>query len=197
MGNRMVHLMRMILARRALRPAVLLLILFGLLTAPHDGGAITGDLKRDPADVVRKYVSLDSRGARLEAMTWEAMKPYIDWQQEPVWGHLLVIEGYEVVDDVKQWKIVSEVEAVIPVRYRILGAMYWDSAAFLPEPQVEEVGFRIKAVGDRWRIIDPIVPPHVGQKRIINYVRQAMLDEQDQSRLARLTTLRDQLRNAR
>lgn len=172
-----------------------LLFALGLLAIPQGGRAITGDLKKDPADLVRKYVSLDARGARLEAITWEALKPYINWTQEPVWGHLLVIEGYEVVDDVKQWNILSPVEAVIPVKYRVLGVLYWDSAAFLPEPQVEEVGFRVKAVGDRWRIVDPIVPPHVGRKRMINYVRQAILDEQDPGRLARLTALRDQLGN--
>lgn len=181
---------------RLFRPVTLVLMLLTMLVLPSGGAAITGDLKHDPADVVKKFVSLDAKGARLDAMTWEALKPYINWKQEPVWGHLLVIEGYEVVDDVKQWKIVSDVEAVIPVKFRVLGAMYWDTAGFLPEPKLEEVGFRIKAVGDRWRIIDPIMPPHVGQKRLLNFVRQAILDEQDQGRLARLTTLRDQLRNA-
>ncbi len=181
---------------RLFRPVTLVLMLLTMLVLPSGGAAITGDLKHDPADVVKKFVSLDAKGARLDAMTWEALKPYINWKQEPVWGHLLVIEGYEVVDDVKQWKIVSDVEAVIPVKFRVLGAMYWVTAGFLPEPKLEEVGFRIKAVGDRWRIIDPIMPPHVGQKRLLNFVRQAILDEQDQGRLARLTTLRDQLRNA-
>lgn len=173
------------------------LVVFGWLAYPTGGAALTGSLTRDPADIVRKYVSLDTRGARLEAMTWEALKPYINWKQEPVWGHLLVINGYEVVDDVKQWNILSMEEAVIPVKYRILGVMYWNTASFLAKPEEEVVGFRVKAVGNRWRIVEPMIPPHVGQKRLLNYVRQAILDERDQAHLARLTALRDQLRNIR
>ena len=32
--------------------------------------------------------------------------------------------------------------------------------------------------------MEPILPPHVGQKRMLNVVRQAMLDEKDRTRQA-------------
>ena len=74
--------------------------------------------------------------------------------------------------------------------------MYWETAGFLPDAIVEEIRFRVNGVLDRWRIMEPILPPHVGQKRMIGYVRQAMLQETDPSRLTKLTELLDALRKA-
>jgi hypothetical protein len=48
-----------------------------------------------------------------------------------------------------------------------------------------------------WRVVEPMIPPHVGQKRIMNYVKQAIVEETDRSRLAALTALRDDLRAVR
>jgi len=168
-----------------------------LVLVGGDGLAVTGDLKKDPTELLDKYLSLDLKGARLDPMTWETLKPYINWKEEPVWRHAVVVIGYQLIDDVAQWEVIGPLEVVIPVEFRVLGGMYWDTAGFLAEAQVEQVRFRIKAIGDRWRIMEPILPPHVGQKWIINYVRQAMLQETDPDRLATLTSLRDDLARAR
>jgi hypothetical protein len=162
-----------------------------------DGGAVTGDLKKDPSEMLEKYLSLDLKGARLDPMLWETLKPYINWKEEPVWRHAVVVAGYRVIGDTTQWQVVNPLEVLIPVEFRVLGGMYWDSAGFVPEVHVEEVRYRIRAVKDRWRIIEPMLPPHVGQKWIINYVRQAMLQETDPERLAVLTSLRDDLAGAK
>jgi hypothetical protein len=83
---------------------------------------------------------------------------------------------------------------VIPVEYKVLGSLYLEKAVFLSEPHVDRVGFRLKAVNGMWRVVEPIIPPHVGQKRIMNYVKQAIIEETDRSRVAQLTALRDELR---
>ncbi|MER3425416.1 MAG: hypothetical protein C4293_21450, partial [Nitrospiraceae bacterium] len=137
-----------------------------------------------------------SKGARLEAISWESQKPYIGWKEEPVWGHVVVISTYEVLEDIRQWEVKNSLDVVIPVEFKVLGAVYLEKATFLFEPQVERIGFRVKAVQGLWRIVEPIVPPHVGQKRMINFVRQAMIEETDPTRLAALTSLRDELRKA-
>jgi len=197
-----VALGRVIATSRGLRysgrvlPAVLALLAI-LVLVGGDGLAVTGDLKKDPTELLDKYLSLDLKGARLDPMTWETLKPYINWKEEPVWRHAVVVIGYQLIDDVAQWEVIGPLEVVIPVEFRVLGGMYWDTAGFLAEAQVEQVRFRIKAIGDRWRIMEPILPPHVGQKWIINYVRQAMLQETDPDRLATLTSLRDDLARAR
>ena len=170
---------------------------FALLLTWSEGLTQTYGLLRDPVEVVKKYVSLDQRGIRLESISWEAIRPYVNWKEEPSWGHVMVTVGYKIVDDIKQWEVISMMEVLIPVEYQVLGLVYWEAPGFLPEKQVEQVKFRVKAVGGRWRIIEPLLPPHVGQKRMINYVRQAMLQELEPSRLAILTALRDELQKAK
>jgi len=49
----------------------------------------------------------------------------------------------------------------------------------------------------RWRIMEPILPPHVGQKRLIGFVRQAILREKDPSRQAKLGELLAALKKAK
>ena len=180
-----------------MKRCLLLTIFFVLFVTSGDGLAQTYALNRDPVELVKKYVSLDQKGVRLESRSWETLKPYVHWKEEPAWGHVMVTGGYKVIDDIKQWEVVSLLEVVIPVEFQVLGAMYWETAGFLPEKQVEQVRFRVKAVGGRWRIIEPLLPPHVGQQRMVNYVRQAMLQETEPSRLASLAALREELQRAK
>lgn len=168
-----------------------------LLVLPADGPAQTGSIAHDPTDMVDKYLGLDVKGVRLDAFSQEALAPYVTWTNEPLWGRTVVITQYEVINEFKQWTVISQSEVIIPVEFKVLGSIYWERASFLPEPQVERVGFRVKIMGDRWRIAEPILPPHVGQKRMINYVRQAILDEKDQAKSATLETLLDDLKKAK
>ena len=168
-----------------------------MVLALSDGHAQTGSIVHDPTDMLDKYLGLDVKGVRLDAISQEALAPYVAWKDEPIWGRTVIITKYEVINDFKQWTVVSQSEAIIPVEYKVLGSVYWEKASFLPEPQVERIGFRVKIVGDRWRIAEPILPPHVGQKRMINYVRQAILDEKDQAKTATLETLLDDLKKAK
>ena len=180
--------------KRTLSIAVLFLaaLLFG-----SDGVAQTGSLTKDPTEVLKKYLALESHGARLEAISWESEKPYVAWKQEPFWGHAIVITDYKIMDRLADWEVRGNLDVVIPVEFKVLGRLYWEQAHFMSDPKIEHVGFHIKAVNNMWRIIDPILPPHVSQKRVINYVREAMVGETDSVRLAQLTSLRDDLRKAR
>jgi hypothetical protein len=175
----------------------LVTIMAGLLLTLSDVNAQTGSIVHDPTDMVEKYLELDVKGVRLDAISQEALAPYITWKNEPIWGRTVVITSYRVINDFKQWTVVSQSEAIIPVEYKMLGSVYWEKASFLPEPRVERIGFRVKIVGDRWRIAEPILPPHIGQKRMINHVRQALLDEKDQTKAATLETLLDDLKKAK
>jgi hypothetical protein len=180
------------LTKRLLSLTVLMVLLFGA----GDGFGQTGALNKDPSLLLKKYLSLDMRGARLEAISWESQKPYIDWAEEPVWGRVVVVTAYEVVEDLQQWDVKNNLDVVIPVEFKVLGSVYLDKATFLSEAQVERIGFRIKAVGGYWRIVEPLLPPHVGYKRMMNFVRQAIVEETEPSRLAALTALKDELKRA-
>ena len=93
--------------------------------------------------------------------------------------------------------MIDSLEVVIPVTFQVLGLVYLETAGFVQEAGTEEVRFRVKAVNNRWRIVDPMIPPHVGQKRMVNVVREAWIKETDQAKRDRLAALRDELRKVK
>lgn len=169
----------------------------GLLAGAGTAGALTGDIKHDPTEIIKKYAQLDYKGVRLDAASQAVLHPYVAWREEPAWGSVVVVSDYTVLGQTKEWDIISMLEARIPVEYRVLGTVYWDTASFLSDPGIERVGFLVKGRAMRWRIIEPQVPPHVGVTRMINFVRQAILDETDPAHLAKLTALREELEQAK
>ncbi len=159
--------------------------------------AQTNSISHSPAKVVEKYFALDNKGVRLDASSFESVAGLVDWKEEPVWGKVIVITGFTVPDDFRKWEIVSRLEVLVPVEFQVLGVMYMGSAGFVPEPGTEQVRVRLKVQGARWKIMDPILPPHVGQKRLLSFVRQALLEEKDGTRQASLAALQAELRKAK
>lgn len=171
---------------RVILLSLVCLVLLGLI----------GDITNDPADVVEKYLSLDKKGARLEAASFEVLKPYIAWSEEPAWGQVVVTAGHTVSRDIREWEVIDSLEARIPATFQVLGAMHWESATFLAEPQEETIWFHVRAIENRWRIVDPMVRPHVGKKRLLDFVRSALLLEKDDDRRERLRQLKMALEEA-
>lgn len=157
---------------------------------------LTSDITNDPSKIVEKYLSLDKRGARLQAHSYEVLKPYIAWGEEPAWGQVVVISEYSVAKDVDTWEIVSSVEAVIPVTYHVVGVIQWEAATFLTEVREEVIHIRIKAVDNRWKIVSPPFPPHAGRNRLIDFVRDARVNEGSENRKEKLQLLREALEQA-
>ena len=158
--------------------------------------AFVGHITEDPTKILQKYLSLDKKGVRLEAYSWQVVRPYVAWKEEPIWGHVVVISQFEVVDDISQWEILDSLEAKIPVVFEVLGTMYWESATFVADPHRERQHFHIKAVQDRWQIDGPQLPPHVGRQRLIDFVRWTELNEPDPTKKALFASLKKQLETA-
>ncbi|MEJ2230191.1 MAG: hypothetical protein P8X46_03275 [Nitrospirales bacterium] len=150
-------------------------------------------ITKDPTKILQKYLSLDKKGVRLEANSWQVVTPFVAWKEEPVWGHVVVISQFEVVDDTSQWEILDGLEARIPVIFEVLGTMYWESATFVADPHREFQYFHIKAVQDRWQIAGPQLPPHVGRQRLIDFVRWTELNEPETVKKALFGALKKQL----
>lgn len=168
-----------------------------LLVPAGDGFGQTNAITHSPAEVVQRYFSLDNKGARLDAASFDTLGPYVEWKDEPVWGKIVVINGFSVPDDYRKWEVVNPLEVVIPVEFKILGSVYLETAGFVPDSTVEEVRVRVKAFGYRWKIVEPMLPPHVGQKRMLTFVRQAMLEETEETHRADLASLQSDLRKAK
>ncbi len=169
----------------------------GMWCFPVSVLSLTGDLTNDPAKVIKKYLSLDKRGARLTAHSYEAVKPYVAWEQdEPVWERFVVIRDYSVSNDVTQWDIVNSTEARIPVTFQVLGVVNVETATFVSKPQEEVLFIRIRAVDNHWKMVSPVFPPHVGGSRLADFVKDAMLHETHDGRVETLRRLREDLVNA-
>jgi hypothetical protein len=172
-------------------------VLIGWLFVANIASGQTASVKRSPSDVVKRYVSLDYKGARLDAMSGEAATSHTSWNEEPAWGRVVVTRGFEVAEQYRQWEIIDRMEVVIPVTFQVIGAVYLETAGFVQDTETEEVRFRVKAVKNRWKIVEPMLPPHVGQKRMVNFVREAWIKETDPAKRDRLGALQDELRKAK
>ena len=172
-----------------------ILILAGLVVAsPSASYALNRHITEDPTKTLGKFLALDKKGARLEATTWQVIEPYVDWKENLAWGHVVVISQFHIEDDVTKWEILSGLEAKIPVMFDVLGTMHWESVTFVPDVHRERHLFHIKAVYDRWQVLDPQLPPHVGRQRMIDFVRWNELNEPGASKKALFASLRQQLR---
>ena len=171
---------------------IILVLLLGFWF-PIELSGFTGEIDGDPSRLVEKYLSLDKRGARLVAESQEVLAPYVSWTEEPAWGRIIVISKYHVIEDVTQWEILTETEMLIPVTFDVVGIMYWETATFLQESQVSLEYFHVKALDERWRIVAPQIPPHVGRKRLLDFVRFTQLQESRETQKMSLQQLREQL----
>ena len=165
-----------------------------VVAPPTSSHAFNRNITEDPVKVLDRYLSLDKKGVRLEVASWQVLAPYVDWESDVAWGQVVVISKFHIVDDVKQWEVVSGLEAKIPVVFDVLGTMYWEGVTFVPDSHQESYLFHVKAVYDRWQIIHPQLPPHVGRQRLIDFVRWTELSEPEPTRQALLASLRRQLK---
>lgn len=176
-----------------------LLVLTVLTLAVPSNAQLTpsGSMRRSPVDIVKRYVLLDQKGARLDASSFDILTPYIDWKEEPAWGRVIVILETTVPEDYRKWEILNNLEVIIPVTFHVWGAIYLETATFVPEETTEEVRFHVKVVGNYWRIVSPVIPPHVGLKRMVSFAREAEVQERNEAQRLMLTALIDSLRKAK
>lgn len=161
------------------------------------GFSQSGSLKRSPAEIVKRYVRLDQKGARVDATAFDVLAPYVAWKAEPAWDQIVVIQDAHVPEDYRKWDIIDNLDVVIPVTFRVRGVVSLKAASFVPEEKTEEIRFHVKAVGNQWRIVEPMIPPHVGLARMVNFAREAELYEKDEGQRSTLAALTSSLRKAK
>ncbi|MDE3051811.1 MAG: hypothetical protein KGJ48_18150, partial [Nitrospirota bacterium] len=72
--------------------------LLALLLSAGNALAQTGSLNQSPAEVVKRYLALDYKGARLDALSVDTVASYTSWHEEPTWGHVVVTRGFVVAE---------------------------------------------------------------------------------------------------
>jgi hypothetical protein len=168
-----------------------------LIVPVSEGLEPSGSIRRSPTEIVKNYVRLDMKGARLDSMSFDVLRPYINWEEEQAWDSVVIIRDVDVPEDYRKWEIINNLDIIIPVSFQVRGSVHMETAVFVPEERTEEVRFHVKEVRNYWRIVDPMIPPHVGLKRMVNFVREAELNEKNASRRAVLAALGESLRKAR
>ena len=86
------------LPKRLIHSLVALAIL--ALAVPSNAQlSLSGSMRRSPVEVVKRYVLLDQKGARLDAPSFDTVVPYIEWKEEPAWGRVVIIQDTTIPED--------------------------------------------------------------------------------------------------
>jgi hypothetical protein len=129
--------------------------------------------REKPEEIVSRYCSLDSAGARLSSASYEAINPLVTWDIEGGWDCLDVIAGFRIAPPVMD----SDSSATVVVSYDLLGFMGGSSWHPVGGDSVrdhrETVSFRLlldSRLG--WRIDYPMIRPHVSLAATVSHIER-------------------------
>lgn len=109
-----------------------------------------------PQNVVREFCQLDAMGARLASPRWREIAPLIAWPFDPAWDQILFITGYQIGST----RALDEGRLAVDVDYAVVGEA--SALGFEPVSYRDRVTFILDTPDEiHWRIISPMVPPHV------------------------------------
>jgi len=161
-----------------------------LCSAVHSG--------ETPGEIVSRYCSLDSAGARLSSASYDAISPLVTWDIEGGWDCLDVVAGFRV----ERAQLDSDSSASVLVSYDLLGFMGGSSwhpiGADSVQGHPERVSFHLlydARLG--WRIDDPMIRPHVSLAATVSHIerllsmdpKRSVTDPELAEALARLRSL--------
>jgi hypothetical protein len=105
--------------------------------------------------VLADFCTLDFDGARLSSTTWKQVAPLVSWQDEPGWDAVKLVEGFTLGAPQANGNRIE-----IPVFYEIVGTATGPQVNRFGK-QLETVNFELEAVAGGWKVIGPVVQPHV------------------------------------
>lgn len=108
---------------------------------------------KTPEEIVYKFCTLDSEGARLSSDKYSLVKNLTTWEDEAGWDEYIIIKNFKILSSV-----INEHQAEVKVTYHVLGTK--TSEAFKKETKTEKVTYLLKKINDQWKIESPQLPPH-------------------------------------
>ncbi|MBM3288987.1 MAG: hypothetical protein FJY92_02425 [Candidatus Hydrogenedentes bacterium] len=121
----------------------------------------------DALKALRRYVQLDSSGARLDGDRYHSIAALSNWSDEPGWDAFVVTSGAAIGRPVAQ----PDGTVRVRVRYDAEGVMEGDvfSAVDALAPDVAErlaigqpIEFALVRTPEGWKVHSPQIAPHVG-----------------------------------
>jgi len=128
-----------------------------------------------PKGVVKEYCRLDFEGARLSSETRSQVASLIAWEEERGWDQAVIVSKYRVTN-----VVVRGNHGTARVEFKVLGRLEGDEP-FIPGRRLEAVHFGLERTGDVWKIKNPIVPPHVSVRSMIQQLRGQIEQEKEGS----------------
>lgn len=114
-----------------------------------------------PQNAVRRFCAADAMGARMIAGQWREVGELVAWPFDPAWDRVVSITGYRIGST----EALDDGQVNVEVDYAVVGET--TSTGFEAGAHVERVTFLLDSAGDNhWRIVAPLVPPHVFGHRL-------------------------------
>ncbi len=144
----------------------------------------------NPEDIVKKHYQADLDGARLSSSGFKSqISPLVTWEDEPGWDEVFITKKA----DISKIERLSNNKVFIEVRYEILGNLGGnDNLCILDLTEVIEF-ILIKEKG-RWKINEPIFPPHASPMAVIANLESLVSDSEKIGDKIRVKKLNDLIR---
>jgi len=141
-----------------------------------------------PESIVREFCQRDFNGERTRSDTSAKIEKLVSWEFEPGWDTVTVIKSFRILSCRKINK-----KAIVVVEFDTLGEMpAWD---FVLKSEKERIQFALQ-LGDRewqwkndeavlvpgklqWRIIEPVLQPHISLPYSIEHTRWLIQTQDD------------------
>ncbi len=107
------------------------------------------------SQLLEAYCALDFDGARLSSTTGRQVASMVAWEHEPGWDAVKLVDGF-IVGAARA----SGNRIEIPVTYEVVGTAVGSQITRFGK-ELETVQFELESAGGTWKIIGPIIPPHV------------------------------------
>lgn len=114
-----------------------------------------------PQNAVRRFCAADAMGARMVAGQWRGVGELVAWPFDPAWDRVVSITGYRI----GATEALDDGQVKVEVDYAVVGET--TATGFEPGAHVERLTFVLDSAGDNdWRIVAPLLPPHVFGHRL-------------------------------
>ena len=142
------------------------------------GGAVStaqnATMQKLPAQVIGEYCHLDMQGARLSSNNpyTDRIFSLVEWEDEPGWDGAEIVKGCRIVS-----AAVGDQKATVTMEYQVLGSS--DEYTIHPNKHLEKVTFNLIKSKARWRILKPVIAPHVAPSSLIANFQDLLKKQND------------------
>jgi hypothetical protein len=139
---------------------------------------IFGEVLSSPEVAIEKYCKLDLEGVNLSSERAKKIFPFIYWpiggKVNPGWDFMVVVSNYSIKRKATVRKFDHDV-VQFEVSYDVLGLVH-GGPEFIEKSEKETIIIEAIKINNGWKIVNPILPPHVSIETAINHLNDLLND---------------------